>query len=214
MIKASFLCLLALSALYVEPNPLQPSDNNNETDDSEWDSEFAIEAMTALATAEQLDDPTSNPVQCLLFAGMCKRWNKRQPSNDKIQEIVFSLPPCRPIAPIDAQGKFPDGFDSFKVDGGCNPNGNIIERGCVFHPGAKACYRSTPPLNGHDQQCCYSNDAKLLVGPPGGGTLDMSTGFMHVFDDVIPYLTCCRFSNRCDLYYEKRPSDNGTRWHP
>ena len=35
----------------------------------------------------------------------------------------------------------------------------------------------------------------------------------HQFDDVLPYIYCCkgRF-NKCDMYYEKRPSDNGRNY--
>ena len=61
----------------------------------------------------------------------------------------------------------------------------------------------------------------LLVGPPGGGTVDRYTpnsltGFLnHQFDDVLPYLYCCKlFSligepSLCDNYYQKRPSSDG-----
>lgn len=202
MILKSLFFFLFISSLKSSPL-IEPTENNDDDD------EFSLEVISALSNVDEQETPEK--VQ--LFGGLCSRWNKKQPSDEKIKEIVNSLPPCRPNAPLDAKGKFPDGFDSFSVDDGCNPNGNFIERGCLFHPGAKACYRSTP-LNGHDQQCCYSNDGKLLVGPPGGGTLDMSTGIMHVFDDVLPYLVCCRFSKRCDLYYQKRPSDDGSRWHP
>ena len=30
--------------------------------------------------------------------------------------------------------------------------------------------------------------------------------------DVEPYLLCCILSDQCNLYYEKRPSDDGGRW--
>ena len=42
-----------------------------------------------------------------------------------------------------------------------------------FHPGAETCYRSTMATQmGAGQQCCYSQDGTLIVGPPGGGTAD------------------------------------------
>lgn len=208
MLRLILVCLLFLHTF--EASPLNSPQSEDESDEAD----LSVQILEAIAGAGQVDNPDQlNSEQLGTFSKLCKCWNKRQPSDEKIKEIVDSLPPCRPLAPLTPEGKFPDGFDSFTVDGGCNPNGNIIEKGCVFHPGAKACYRSEP-LNGHDQQCCYSNDGKLLVGPPGGGTLDMSTGFMHVFDDVLPYLVCCRFSKQCDLYYQKRPSDDGSRWHP
>lgn len=191
------ICCLFLISVIIEASPLQE-------DQDEIDLSSEIISASRLSKPEQLE----------CFSKLCQSWYKKQPSDEKIKEIMDSLPPCRPVAPLDAQGKFPDSFDSYWIDTSCNPNGNFIARGCFFHPGAKACYRSDPPVNGHDQQCCYDTTGKLLVGPPGGGTLDMSTGFMHVFDDVLPYITCCRLSNRCDLYYAKRPSDDGSRWHP
>ena len=67
---------------------------------------------------------------------------------------------------------------------------------------------------GVGQQCCYRNNA-LVVGPPGGGTVDLvspDVDFIgHLIQDVVPYLLCCKagkFSN-CAEYYRHRPSDNG-----
>jgi len=73
---------------------------------------------------------------------------------------------------------------------------------------------------GSGQQCCYDKDGQLLVGPPGGGTVDLYaptdwTGFLkHLNHDVRPFFYCCRgeFSN-CDSYYKKRPSDDGSRYN-
>ena len=97
---------------------------------------------------------------------------------------------------------------NFKIDGSCNPN-NLL--GCsTFHPGAKGCYRSTNNADGHASQCCYNDRNELIIGPPGGGTLDWVDSDTdltnHFISDVLPYFICCRFSNLCDLYYEKRPS--------
>ena len=36
----------------------------------------------------------------------------------------------------------------------------------------------------------------------------------HFFHDLVPYLDCCLLSANCDKYYEKRPSDNGSRHRP
>ena len=62
----------------------------------------------------------------------------------------------------------------------------------------------------------------LVVGPPGGGTVDLyaPTGFIfgttiaHLYHDVRPFLFCCKgeFPN-CDAYYRKRPSDDGSRYN-
>ena len=67
---------------------------------------------------------------------------------------------------------------------------------------------------GSGQQCCYRNNT-LVVGPPGGGTVDLvspDVDFIgHFIQDVEPYLLCCKagiFSD-CAEYYRHRPSDDG-----
>ena len=70
---------------------------------------------------------------------------------------------------------------------------------------------------GSGQQCCYSEDGTLLVGPESGGTVDRYSPdenfWKHQFYDVLPYIFCCKglFSD-CSAYYDKRPSDNGDRY--
>ena len=67
---------------------------------------------------------------------------------------------------------------------------------------------------GSGQQCCYSSDGGLIVGPKAGGTVDRYAPgqhfWQHQFHDVLPFIFCCYglFSD-CSAYYEKRPSDNG-----
>ena len=67
---------------------------------------------------------------------------------------------------------------------------------------------------GSGQQCCYRNDA-LVVGPPGGGTVDFvspDVDFIgHFVEDVVPYLLCCKAGilSNCAEYYRHRPSDDG-----
>ena len=71
------------------------------------------------------------------------------------------------------------------------------------------------------QECCY-NSQSLVVGPPGGGSVNLqpSVDFMssvkHITEDFIPFLYCCKAGqySQCDKYYEKRPSDDGTRYQP
>lgn len=68
---------------------------------------------------------------------------------------------------------------------------------------------------GSGQQCCYNTSGRLIVGPPGGGTVDLyspSSDFLqHQLQDVLPFFYCCvgPFPN-CDAYYQKRPSSDGT----
>ena len=68
---------------------------------------------------------------------------------------------------------------------------------------------------GSGQQCCYSENGMLLVGPEAGGTVDLyapgQNFWDHQFHDVIPFIFCCKglFSD-CSAYYDRRPSDNGS----
>ena len=59
-------------------------------------------------------------------------------------------------------------------------------------------------------QCCYNTAQRLMLGPPGGGSLDFadsrSNVLKHFLEDVLPYFTCCLCSQQCNRYYEKRPS--------
>ena len=75
--------------------------------------------------------------------------------------------------------------------------------------------------SGAGQQCCYDKEGKLVVGPPGGGTLDKyhpkSSRFAslrHLKYDVYGWYLCCRLSKFCGVYYQKRPSDDGSRYRP
>ncbi|XP_038044294.1 sushi domain-containing protein 2-like [Patiria miniata] len=88
-----------------------------------------------------------------------------------------------------------------------------------FHPGADNCYRSVNSLpTGAGQQCCYGKDGNILVGPPGGGTVDRySPGdhfWKHQWFDVLPWLCLCKLSNNCKEYYKYRPSDDCSDYDP
>ena len=71
---------------------------------------------------------------------------------------------------------------------------------------------------GAGQQCCYNNFGNLMMGKPNAGSLDRfhpNAGLpviSHFFHDLVPYQDCCRLSDSCDKYYEKRPSDDGSRY--
>ena len=69
------------------------------------------------------------------------------------------------------------------------------------------------------QQCCYLASGELITNAPAGGTVDLVSPEINMLEhfivDVIPSITCCLipFAN-CELYYAKRPSDNGERYNP
>ncbi|XP_033629956.1 sushi domain-containing protein 2-like [Asterias rubens] len=88
-----------------------------------------------------------------------------------------------------------------------------------FHPGAETCYRSTTSSStGSGQQCCYDDNGDILVGSPGGGTADRYAPgdhfWFHQWYDVLPWLGCCKLSNNCEAYYDKRPSDDCSEYVP
>jgi hypothetical protein len=133
----------------------------------------------------------------------CQAWYALDPGppNDLI--------PCPPTA---AQAN---------VDPHFEPDRACTSPPCYFHPGADFCIRSrTPSLSGGGQQCCYIGE-NILLGPPGGGTVDNChytkwLQLCHFVEDVVPWAMCCFNTpmELCHLYYEKRPSDPGTNYIP
>ena len=71
--------------------------------------------------------------------------------------------------------------------------------------------------SGAGQQCCYNGDS-LMVGPLGGGSMDIESPeesfWGHMGRDVLPWFACCKFTKNCGKYYERRPSDDGARYVP
>ena len=67
------------------------------------------------------------------------------------------------------------------------------------------------------QECCYNRQGNLLVGGPYGGSANAqpsSAWENHLVFDLSPFLSCCVMSSRYYEYYEKRPSDNCSRYEP
>ena len=57
------------------------------------------------------------------------------------------------------------------------------------------------------------------VAPSGKGLNYAYMTFLHFLEDMIPYIYCCKGDQdvkkaRCDVYYEHRPSDNGSNFQP
>ncbi len=79
---------------------------------------------------------------------------------------------------------------------------------------------------GSGNECCYNANGNLIVGMPYGGTINKvdphgtDLGFWdtiqsHFLEDILPYLFCCKgVKQKCDAYYERRPSDDGSRYRP
>ena len=80
------------------------------------------------------------------------------------------------------------------------------------------CYHSLNRENqGSGQQCCYDKQGGLLIGPDSGGTVDLYSNKLHFWKhtifDVAPFILCCRtLRANCQAYYDKRPSDDGSRY--
>ena len=144
---------------------------------------------------------------------ICRSWHSKQPDPSPISNLV---PSCPPNIFLNEQNFFL--FD-FEWDF-CNPfNPKMCQ---YFNPGAYVCYKSLISVQAGSfnasQQCCYNQNGNLLVGPPGGGSLRLQNSgqneIEHIKVDIFPYIRCCILSNNCDLFYEKRPSDNGSLWRP
>ncbi|XP_046850281.1 sushi domain-containing protein 2-like [Xenia sp. Carnegie-2017] len=92
----------------------------------------------------------------------------------------------------------------------------------TYHNGSYHCFRSVfPSPSGAGQQCCYTQEGHLVVGPPGGGTVDRYHAgssryatLKHLKHDIYPWYLCCKLSKNCGLYYRRRPSVNGARYRP
>ncbi|CAH3144389.1 unnamed protein product [Pocillopora meandrina] len=144
----------------------------------------------------------------------CMFWHDRQP-DPQIYTDDATLLPC-PQTFLQAQAD----RGRFTLDEYCNPTADPYQ--CVlYHFGASHCFRANiPSEQGAGQQCCYSRPGNLMIGPQNGGSLDryhIEAGvpaLSHFFQDLVPYLDCCLLSDNCERYFEKRPSDDGSRYVP
>ncbi|XP_048583031.1 protein mesh isoform X2 [Nematostella vectensis] len=145
----------------------------------------------------------------------CGLWYNREPGTETLTEsLSFLHCPGNLLQAMADRGRYME-------DEHCNLKN---ERGCaLLHRGAQTCIRSISPSDqGAGTQCCYNSQGNLMVGPPGGGSLDrvhIDTGIpyiSHFFHDIIPYWDCCKYATdteeTCADYYKKRPSDNGKQY--
>ena len=126
---------------------------------------------------------------------------------EQIAKLRGELSPC------------PTSFKQISADNEFVPDSGVKRLLNQFHNlGSTSCFRSrSPSASGAGQQCCYNGDS-LIVGPPGGGTLDVvspeKSFWGHMGRDVLPWFACCKLTNNCGRYYERRPSDRGLRYKP
>lgn len=93
----------------------------------------------------------------------------------------------------------------------------------LYNPEADNGFRQrNPSPSGAGQRCVYKNGI-LLVGPPSGGNVrsvspNGKSGMNeHFVADLLPWYTCCALiknQTACSLYYERRPSDDGSLYIP
>ncbi|KAL9985251.1 hypothetical protein ACROYT_G007629 [Oculina patagonica] len=195
--------------------------------------------VTLVSVKKTGDSGRNSPAEWIwsdLFAWMsyvwgyerCMNWYRNQPhpkiyTGETINILVrrftaiaddASLLPC-PQTVLQAMAD----RGRFTMDEYCNPE---VEHHCiVYHFGATHCFRTnTPSDQGAGQQCCYTEQGNLMIGPQNGGSLDrfhIEAGvpvFSHFFHDLVPYLDCCLLSDNCAKYFEKRPSDDGSNYEP
>ncbi|CAB4034438.1 Hypothetical predicted protein, partial [Paramuricea clavata] len=135
----------------------------------------------------------------------CDNWYYSQDVNN-IATVQAELPPC----PTSVRQIRAD--EQFVADSGIK---RILSG--FYHPGSTSCFRSrTASPSGAGEQCCYDGDS-LIVGPPGGGSLDIASPdnfWGHIKRDVLPWWACCKITDNCNKYYQRRPSDDGSRYAP
>lgn len=175
-------------------------------------------AFIALAVSLTLKNPSLAlvVVSVLISSDIyCYTWYHSQPSAASISDLVerLSVTYSCPRSVHNATDQLHRSA-SFTLDQSCNAKTWLNRFMCyLLHPGANVCYRSVNKP-GHDVavQCCYGDNGLLLIGPPGGGTLDFQDATKsisgHFWADVAPGVTCnlCGATDNSHLYYKKRPS--------
>ncbi|KAI1707616.1 sushi domain-containing protein 2 [Ditylenchus destructor] len=133
---------------------------------------------------------------------LCIGWHATDPGTAHLK-----LPACPPNVEL------ADNDPEFARD-------SIFASTSFFHEGADFCIRSTNDNSRAKygrQQCCYK-DGQLQIGPPGGGSEDLGASFKdHFALDMSTWFYCCykqpeEKKHLCDLYYEKRLSNDGSEY--
>jgi hypothetical protein len=149
----------------------------------------------------------------------CDKWFRQQPDGgDLLKDTV----PCPPT--LD-QARLPNsGLEEVNRQSIFQATKYADLSHAYYHPMTDICFQQRSVQRGPSsagQECCY-NSQGLVVGPPGGGSVnrqapvDFMSSVKHITEDFIPFLYCCKAGqySQCDKYYQKRPSDDGTRYQP
>lgn len=144
---------------------------------------------------------------------MCQQWAWE----DLNMEDDFDKLPCCPPTIEGIRNE----INSFTFDDECNTR--YRNTTCYSFSRVLSCYVSKQATkNGAGQQCCYNKMGQLTLKenanrktsypcrshPFGSYSYDVIyrvPGLSHWHHDFIPYLTCCKWANACDIYQKRRP---------
>ncbi|CAC5386536.1 Sushi, nidogen and EGF-like domain-containing protein 1,Alpha-tectorin [Mytilus coruscus] len=152
----------------------------------------------------------------------CYDWDDREEKHRSLERNQIDTCPCTITqARLD--------ISRFNPDPHCNTLDHNIDNdtsiNCIYHVGALQCLRMAFPGNmGHDNQCCYNSDGKLIetnVKTFGGtanryhykgGAEDNIPYLSNIYDDVVPYMYCCQYPahynldlDTCQRFLRRRP---------
>lgn len=163
-----------------------------------------------------VDDCTTNNSCNSVFSSYL--YSLGEKSDEEINELCYSWYIQDPGAPKDAKHCPPTAAQA-DSDGNFEPVDDLA----LYNPGADKGYRQrNPSASGAGQRCVYKN-GKLLVGPPSGGNVRSVSPngpkgmTAHFVADLLPWYMCCALiknQTACALYYERRPSDDGSQYNP
>ncbi|KAJ7394079.1 hypothetical protein OS493_003754 [Desmophyllum pertusum] len=131
----------------------------------------------------------------------CSDWIQFQANNLSLVEDYKRLTPCPKT-----QRQMKADMGRFTV---CELCGTETMPLCkIYYKKVDICYRTrTISARELERKCCYDNKGELTPGPVSGITNHEYSGadasiFSLFWEDVVPYLECCMFSNNCFKYQD------------
>ena len=129
----------------------------------------------------------------------CLRWFKNQPDPGLYSDDLL---PCPCTA---RQARFDERYQRISSE----------------TPNTYCYYTRFPSTDNRGRKCCYRSwwrGSALIIGYPGGGSIDryhqFTASLMHRMSDVQGFTHCCLFSNLCNRFYQKRPSEGCEMYRP